>query len=55
MSHKQAYLNDFHRQNSENCLRDQKLLENKTLTVEEVIEQSKKQGRTIKILQYGSN
>lgn len=27
---------------------DQKLLENKTLTVEEVIEQSKKQGRAIK-------
>ena len=27
---------------------DQKLLENKTLTVEDVIEQSKKQGRTIK-------
>lgn len=34
---------------------DQKLLENKTLIVEEVIEQSKKQGRTIKILKYGSN
>lgn len=34
---------------------DQKLLENKKLTVEEVIKQSKKQGRTIKILQYGSN
>jgi translation elongation factor EF-Ts len=55
MSHKQVYLNDFHRQNSENCLMDQKLLENKTLTVEEVIEQSKKQGRTIKILKHGSN
>ena len=27
---------------------DQKLLENKTLTVEDVIEQSKKQSRTIK-------
>lgn len=34
---------------------DQKLLENQTLTVEEVIEQSKKQGRMIKILKHGSN
>lgn len=55
MSHKQIYLNDFHRQNSENCLADQKALKNKQLTVEDVIEQSKKQGRTIKILKYGSN
>lgn len=48
MSHKQIYLNDFHRQNSENCLADQKALKNKQLTVENVIEQSKKQGRTLK-------
>lgn len=48
MSHKQVYLNDFHQQNSENCLADQKALKNKQLTVEDVIEQSKKQGRTIK-------
>ena len=51
MSHKQHYLNDFHKQNSENCLLDQEELKKKHLTVQDVIKQSLRHGRTnIKII-----
>ena len=50
--HRQIYLNDFHRKNSENCLLDQEKQKEKPLTVEDVIEQSRKQGRTLKRIRH---
>lgn len=49
--HKQQYLNEFHEQNSKNCLLDQENMKKKHLTVQDVIKQSLKHGRTnIKII-----
>lgn len=49
--HKQHYLNEFHEKNSKNCLLDQENMKKKKLTVQDVIKQSLKHGRTnIKII-----
>ena len=55
MAHNQNYLNEFHRQNSEACIRDLKKQKEQALTVDDVLKQSTKQGRAIKILKHGSN
>ena len=44
--HPQIYLTDFHKQNSESCLLDQEKNNDKDLTIEDVVQQSYKQGRT---------
>ena len=46
LSHKQNYLNDFHKQNSEACIKDYEQQKNVPLTVDDVIKQSHRHGRT---------
>jgi hypothetical protein len=49
--HPQIYLTEFHKNNSENCFLDQENNKKQDLTIEDVINQSLKQGRTtIKII-----
>lgn len=48
MSHKQKWLSDFHQKNSEACLKDFKESKKKPLSIDDVIAQSKRQGRTLK-------
>lgn len=50
MEHNQNFLNEFHRQNSEACIRDLEKQKELPLTVDDVLKQSKKQGRTLKII-----
>ena len=51
LGHPQVYLTEFHKNNSENCFLDQEKNKDKQLTVEDVVQQSYKQGRTtIKII-----
>jgi len=48
--HQQNYLNEFHKRNSEKCITEQEQMKEKPLTVKDVIEQSKKQGRNIQVI-----
>lgn len=50
IGHKQMYLNEFHKRNSENCMSVQEQQQSIALSVEDVIEQGKKQGRNIQII-----
>lgn len=44
--HPQIYLTDFHKQNSENCLKDIEKMKEQPLSIKDVLEQSYRQGRT---------
>ena len=44
--HPQVYLTEFHKQNSENCLKDLEKSKEFPLTIEDILEQSYRQGRT---------
>ena len=42
----QQYLNEFHMHNSQACLRDQRSCAQRPLSVEDVLAQSRRQGRS---------
>ena len=42
----QQYLNEFHKRNSQACLRDQRSCAQRPLSVEDVLAQSRRQGRS---------
>ena len=44
--HPQHYLTEFHKTNSENCLKDLEKSKELPLTIEDVLEQSYRQGRS---------
>lgn len=45
LGHPQVYLTEFHKQNCENCLKDLEKSKELPLTIEDVLEQSYRQGR----------
>ena len=46
LGHPQVYLTEFHKQNCENCLKDLEKSKETPLTIEDVLEQSHRLGRT---------
>lgn len=48
MPHKQKWFNDFHKKNSEACLKEYNENKKKSLSIDDVIAQSKRQGRILK-------